>query len=61
MSRLARWWWIRLLRWRGWPDPEASLDWLEHRAHAWRMALIAASDGIPDEYRGIPALRWEDV
>lgn len=31
MNRLARWWRIRLLRWRGWPDPEASLDWLEHR------------------------------
>lgn len=31
MSRLARWWWTHLLRWRGWPDPDGALDWLEQR------------------------------
>lgn len=31
MSRLARWWWVTLLRLRGWPDPDAALDWLEER------------------------------
>ena len=31
MKQLARWWWVTLLRWRGWPDPEATLDWLESR------------------------------
>lgn len=27
----------------------------------WRLALIAAADGIPDEYRGIPAMRADEV
>lgn len=31
MSRFARWWWVHLLKWRGWPEPEATLDWLESR------------------------------
>lgn len=31
MKRLARWWWVTLLRWRGWPDPAGTLDWLETR------------------------------
>ena len=31
MKRLARWWHVTLLRWRGYPDPEATLDWLEQR------------------------------
>lgn len=29
MSRIMRWWWVRLLRLRGWPDPEGTLDWVE--------------------------------
>lgn len=31
MKRLSRWWWEMLLRARGWPDPAATLDWLESR------------------------------
>lgn len=31
MKRLTRWWWARLLRLRGWSDPEGTLDWLEAR------------------------------
>lgn len=34
---------------------------LAQRAHDWRMALICAALGLPDEYRGIPAMRPEDV
>jgi hypothetical protein len=29
--RLARWWHIQLLRFRGWPEPEQAIDWLEQR------------------------------
>jgi len=31
MKRLSRWWWRTLLRLRGWPDPDGTLDWLEAR------------------------------
>lgn len=34
MSRARRWFWVQVLRWRGWPDPEAALDWLDRR-QAW--------------------------
>lgn len=31
MSRLKRWWYLRVYRRRGWPDPVATVDWLEQR------------------------------
>lgn len=31
MSRLKRAWHTWLLRKRGWPDPEAAVDWLNNR------------------------------
>ena len=36
ICRLRRWWWVTLLRARGWPDPEGALDWLERR---WEIVL----------------------
>lgn len=29
--RLVRWWHIKLLQWRGWPDPVGTVEWLEQR------------------------------
>lgn len=28
---MTRWWHIFLLRKRGWPDPERTVDWLDER------------------------------
>lgn len=31
IARLQRWWATRKLAHLDWPDPEGSIDWLEHR------------------------------
>jgi hypothetical protein len=45
-GRLRRWWNVKRLQWRGWQDPEESLDWLEEYRE-WQRRWQASEPDIP--------------